>query len=185
MFFELTSWCYIRSGALYTVSKNGFWKGGHGSPSVFTSNFISIMHRCRDNDIFSLTRTDVMGLYQLGGAIRSSKWRILKGRSWYPVCVPCLVFLYHTPFPRQWGLFANWKWRHHFISARGRCIQFWRHGAIFARGRYTQFLMTHSERVTMVSRSCSMVLYPLGDAVHMTRCTHGLLYIYIYIYIYM
>ena len=40
--------------------------------SVFNSNFTSITHRFRDKDVFLQTGSDVMVLYPLEGAVRSS-----------------------------------------------------------------------------------------------------------------
>ena len=52
---------------------------------MFYSNFASTMHRFRENDVFWHTGNDVLAISPLGGAVRSFRWRILKG--WLPVYI--------------------------------------------------------------------------------------------------
>ena len=70
---------YLRYGALCIVLNDGIWKGNTGFLLVFYSNFASIMHRFRDNDVFLQTGNDVIVIPTLGGAVRSFRRRILKG----------------------------------------------------------------------------------------------------------
>ena len=58
-------------GALCKNLNDGIRKGDNDFLLVFNSNFISIMHRFCDNDVFLQTENDVMVLYPLGGAVRS------------------------------------------------------------------------------------------------------------------
>ena len=57
-------------GALCTVLNDGIRKGNTGFLLVFNSNFISIMHCSRDNDVFLQTGNDVYFiLFQTFGTI--------------------------------------------------------------------------------------------------------------------
>ena len=59
-------------GAVYSFQQRNLdRKSENGFLLVFNSNFISIMHRFLDNDIFWQTGMDVMVLYPLGGAVRT------------------------------------------------------------------------------------------------------------------
>ena len=53
-------------GALCSVFNVGICKGNDGFLLVFYSNFTSIMHRLRDNDVFLQTGNDVMVIPPLG-----------------------------------------------------------------------------------------------------------------------
>ena len=57
-------------GAVYSFQRRNF--KGQLWLLVFNSNFISIMHRFRENDVFLQLGNDVMVLYPLGGAVCSS-----------------------------------------------------------------------------------------------------------------
>ena len=56
----------VRQGALCKVFNDGIWKGDYGFLLVLNSNFDSIMHRFRDNDVFLRTVNGVMVLHPLG-----------------------------------------------------------------------------------------------------------------------
>ena len=61
----------LGGAVLCTVLNDGMWKGNNGFLLVFNSNFTSIMHCFRDNDVFLQTGNDVMVIPPLGGAVRS------------------------------------------------------------------------------------------------------------------
>ena len=71
------------------------------------SKFSSIMHRFRDNDVFLQTGNDVMVIPPLGGAVRSFRWRILKG--WPQVYIHALLtyFAYLQPL-KSYSTFSFW-----------------------------------------------------------------------------
>ena len=76
---KMTSSIYLRQGALCSVFNREIWGGIGGFLLVFNSNFTSIMHCFRDNDVFLQTVNDVMVIPPLGGTVRSFRWQILKG----------------------------------------------------------------------------------------------------------
>ena len=109
-------------GALCTVLNDGIWKGVNGFLFVFNSNFISIMHRFLDNDVHLQTGNDVIVLSPLGGAVRSSRWRILIGWPQVHIHPPLTYFTYIfnrlrviRPFHFGWD----------FPTAGEICVVFW------------------------------------------------------------
>ena len=76
---KMTSWYYIRLGALYAVCYDGFWKGDHGFPLMFHGKFSSNTHRFRDNEVFLRTENDVINISPLGGTVYSCQRRNLEG----------------------------------------------------------------------------------------------------------
>ena len=96
-------------GAVYSSRwlDDTIWNNDNGFLLVFVSNFTSIMHRFRDNDVFLQTENDVMVISPLGGAARSFRWRILKG--WPQVYIHALLtyFAYLQPL-KSYSTFSFW-----------------------------------------------------------------------------
>ena len=81
------------------------------------------MHRFRDNELVLQTGSDVMVISPLGGAVRSFRWRILKG--WPQVSIHDLLtcFVYLQPH-RSYLTFCIWLgfpyWRRNFGGFWGK-----------------------------------------------------------------
>ena len=81
------------------------------------------MHSFRDNEVFLQTGNDVMVISPLGGAVRSFRWRILKG--WPQVSIHDLLtcFVYLQPH-RSYLTFCIWLgfpyWRRNFGGFWGK-----------------------------------------------------------------
>jgi len=75
---DMTSSWFLRQGALYAISHNGFWKSDHDFLIAFHSNFLSAIHGFRDNEVLLLTGYDVIVSPLPGGAARTFSGRILK-----------------------------------------------------------------------------------------------------------
>ena len=58
-------------GAPYTVLNDVLRKDDNIFLKLINRNFISIIHRFRDNDAFLLTKIEFMVISSLGGAVRS------------------------------------------------------------------------------------------------------------------
>ena len=85
---KMTSSVCLRQGALCTVLNDRIWKGDYGFLLVFNSNFISIMRRFRDNDVFLKTGKNVMVISSLGGTLQSFDDRFWKSD-------PKFIFILH------------------------------------------------------------------------------------------
>ena len=92
---------------LCTVINDRTRKGDNGFRLVFNSNFISIMHRFWDNDVFLLTGNDVMAISPLGGTVHEFWWWILKGWPQVHIHAPSAYFAYLQTLT-SFSMFSFW-----------------------------------------------------------------------------
>ena len=77
---KMKSSIYLRLVAQCTILNDGILEGDNGFLIVFNSNFISVMHRFRDNEVFLQTENDVIN-YPPGSAVYSFRRRNCKGNN--------------------------------------------------------------------------------------------------------
>ena len=104
---KMTSSKHLRLGAPCSVLNDEIWKGSYEFQLVFYSNFTSILHRFRDNDVFLQTGDDVMVIPPLGGAVRSFRRRILKGWPQVYLHAQLTYFAYLQPL-KSYSTFSFW-----------------------------------------------------------------------------
>ena len=104
---KMMSSIYLRKGALYTVLDDEIRKNEDGFLLAFYSNFTSIIHRFRDNDVFLQTGNDVMVIFLLWGAVYHFQWRILRGWSQVYIHAFATYFAYLQP-PMSYSTFSFW-----------------------------------------------------------------------------
>jgi len=103
----MTSSWFLRQGSLHAILRNEFWKSDHDFLIAFHSNFLSVMHGFRDNEVLLQARYDVIVISPPGGASRYFTWRILKRRPRLYIHVQLTLFVYLERF-RSYSTFLIW-----------------------------------------------------------------------------
>jgi len=79
--------------ALPATFYDGIWKNDYDFLLMCHSNFLSVLHGFRGNEVLLQAGYDVMVISPLGGASGDFSWRILKERPWLPDSVLYQLFL--------------------------------------------------------------------------------------------
>jgi len=121
---DMTSSRFLRQGSLHAILHDGFWKSEHDFLMAFHSNFLSVMHGFRDNEVLLLTGYDFIVDPPPGGRCTTFSGRILKERPWLPNSLLYQLFMWDAWFPRLSGFISSRIWRHLDFSARGAARNF-------------------------------------------------------------
>jgi len=103
----MTSSRFLRQGALHAILHDGFWKSDHVFLIAFYSNFFSVMHGFRYNEVLLRAGYDDMVIFPPRSASHYFTWRILKGRPRIYIHVQLTLFVYLERF-RRYSTFFIW-----------------------------------------------------------------------------
>jgi len=77
---DMMSLWFLRYGAFQAIFRDGFWKSDHDFLIALYTNFLSMMHGFRDNEVLLPTGNDVIVISPLGGVSHRFCWRNLTER---------------------------------------------------------------------------------------------------------